>query len=104
MTRGINALKTRTELNNAAVVYDSSVDPFTGQELFDTVSGKAHVGVVGFTEDGDVSGGCSTVPVKGREKRFNDTNVFIVTFESRGRCVSMKRFAVQGGKKHEAPS
>ena len=102
MERGIGALKSWTRKANANIVYDSTVDPFTDQGLFDKVKGKANIALVGFTTDGDVFGGFYTVAVTRQSVFFKDPNMFIFSFESHGRCETPQRFAVKGDLKDKA--
>ena len=46
VTKGVKALKRWTWKANAAIVYDSAVDPFTHDGLFDKVMGRDTVGLV----------------------------------------------------------
>ena len=99
MMKGISALKGWTGKASANVVYDSKVDPFTDQSLFDRVKGKANIALVGFTADGDVFGGFYHDAVTEQEKPFWDPNLFVFSFESRGRCETPQKFAVKEEKK-----
>ena len=96
MARGVNALKEWTGKERATIVYDSAVDAYTDQELFDRVRGLPNVAVVGFTTDGDVFGGFASVPVTAQNTVFKDPSIFAFSFESRGRCATPQRFAAKG--------
>ena len=63
MVNGVNALKEWTGKTHGAVVYDSKVDPFTDDGLFERVKGKSNIALVGFTTEGDVFGGFHSVAV-----------------------------------------
>ena len=57
MTRGVNTFKQWTWLSEATIVFDSTVDEFTDDGLFDKVKGKPNIAFVGFTTDGDCLAG-----------------------------------------------
>ena len=102
MERCVNALKEWTGKESATIVYDSVVDEFTADGLFNKVGGKPNIAVVGITTDGDVFGGFYSVAVTKQDDRFYDQNVFVFSFESHGRCMTPQRFAVKEGKKKDA--
>ena len=52
----INALKEWTGKARATVIFDSTIDEFTRDGLFDNVKAKPNIAIVGFTTDGDVFG------------------------------------------------
>ena len=91
----VNALKEWTGKASTTIVYDSTVDEFTDQGLFDKVKGKANIALVGFTADGDVFGGFYTVAVTEQGERFDDPDMFVFSFESHGRCMTPQRFVVK---------
>ena len=99
MAHCVSALKEWTGKGSATIIYDSRVDPFTDQGLFDKVKGKANIAVVGFTADGDVFGGFYNVAVTEQNSSFYDPNMFIFSFESHGRCETPKRFTVKAEKR-----
>ena len=94
MTRDVLVcvLKGWTGKASATIIYDSDVDEFTADGLFNKVKGKRNIALVPFTADGDVFGGFYNVPVTEQHKEFNDPNMFIFSFESRGRCMVPQRF------------
>ena len=96
MTRDVlfNALKGWTGKASATVIYDSTVDEFTDQGLYNKVEGKANIALVGFTADGDVFGGFHNVAVTKQEEPVYDPDMFIFSFESHGRCETPRRFVV----------
>ena len=96
----INALKEWTGKASAAVVYDSTVDEFTHDGIFNKVKGKRNVAVIGFTTDGDVFGGFYSVAVTKQDERFMDPDMFAFSFESHGRCMTPQKFAVYGVKQN----
>ena len=102
MENGINALKEWTDKARATVIYDSKIDPFTANGLFNNVSGKPNIALVGFTTDGDVFGGFYSVAVTDRSKQFFDPNIFAFSFESHGRCETPQRFVLREGLKKQA--
>ena len=61
MESGIRALKRWTVKASANIVYDSRVDPFTDQGLFDKGRGKSNIAVVCFTTDGHVFAGSTAL-------------------------------------------
>ena len=99
MTKGMNALKQWTGKASATIVYDSKKDPFTDQGLFDKVRGKANIALVTFTADGDVFGGFHSRAATEQDKSFKDPDMFIFSFESRGRCETPQRFVVKEERK-----
>ena len=99
MARGIEALKEWTGMERATVVYDSTVDEFDGDALFNKVMGRPNVAVIGFTTDGDVFGGFFSVPVTEQGRGFYDLGVFAFSFESHGRCETPQRFELKESEK-----
>ena len=97
MTRDVlvSVLKGWTGKSRAIIIYDSTVDEFTDQGLFDKVKGKANIALVGFTADGDVFGGFYNIAVTKQDDRFRDPNMFVFSFESHGRCKTPQRFVVK---------
>ena len=97
MGRCVNALKEWTGKASATIIYDSTVDEFTDQGLFDKVQGKENIALVAFTADGDVFGGFYTVAVTQQceWQAFYDPNMFIFSFESHRRCNTPQRFVVK---------
>ena len=91
----VDALKEWTGKERATVVYDSVVDEFTDECLFEKVKGKPNIALVGFTTDGDVFGGFYSVAVTEQYKVFFDPNMFAFSFESHGRCATPQRFFVK---------
>ena len=97
MTHCVNAFKEWTGKASATIVYDSTVDEFTFDGLFDKVKGKANIAIIGFTTDGDVFGCFFSVAVTEQYGSFNGRDMFIFSFESHGRCKTPERFPVQEG-------
>ena len=94
--RYASVLKGWTGKTSASVVYDSMVDEFTHDGLFNKVRGKRNIAVVATTTDGDVFGGFySVAATKQGQECFYDTNIFVLSFESHGRCETPQRFAVK---------
>ena len=62
MADNVNALKEWTWKARATIVFDSTVDEFTGDGIFNKVRGKQCVAVVATTTDGDVFGGLYSLP------------------------------------------
>ena len=90
----VSSLKAWTGKVSAVIVFDSTVDEFTSDGLFEKVRGKPNVAVVGFTTDGGVFGGFYSVSVTTFETHYDPT-VFVFSFESHGRCETPKRFVVK---------
>ena len=94
--RYASVLKEWTGKASATIVYDSMVDEFTHDGLFNKVRGKRNIAVVATTTDGDVFGGFySVAATKQGQECFYDTNIFVLSFESHGRCETPQRFAVK---------
>ena len=97
----VDAFRLTTDLvqwankTSATIIYDSTVDEFTHDGLFDTVKGKKDIALVGFTTDGDVFGGFYSVAVTEQGKALIDPNMFAFSFESHGRCMAPQRFVVK---------
>ena len=87
-----NTLKEWTGKTVATIIFDSKVDPFTDECLFEKVKGKSNIAVIGITTDGDVFGGFYSVAVTEQDKALFDPNVFAFSFESHGRCENPQRF------------
>ena len=83
--RYASTLKEWTGKETASVIYDSKVDPFTHDGIFNAVKGKPNIAVVGFTTDGDVFGGFYSVSVT-----------------EHGRCATPQRFVVKAELKDKA--
>ena len=98
----VDALKEWAGKANATIIYDSTVDEFTDNGLFNKVKGKPNIAVIGFTTDGDVFGGFFRFVVWNQHERFYDPNMFIFSFESHGRCKTPQRFDVKEGLKESA--
>ena len=102
MAKGVTALKEWTGKARATIVYDSTKDAFTHNGLFEKVKAKKNIALVGFTTDGDVFGGFYSCAVTQEDDWFYDPNIFAFSFESRGRCTTPQRFAVNEGPKQKA--
>ena len=98
----VNALKAWTGKASATVVFDSTVDEFTADGLFNTIQGKPNIAIVATTTDGDVFGAFYSVAVTEQWKWFDDPNIFAFSFESRGRCLTPQRFLVKQDGKSDA--
>ena len=99
---GVGSLKAWTGKASATIVYDSTVDEFTHDGLFDKVKGKGDIALIGFTADGDVFGGFYSVAVTRQSREFYDPSIFAFSFESHGRCHTPQRFAVKQVLKDKA--
>ena len=95
-------LKLWTGKSSATIIYDSTVDGFTADGLFNKVKGKRNIALVGFTTEGDVFGGFYQKAVTQQDKEFNDPAIFAFSFESHGRCDTPKRFVVKENVKENA--
>ena len=96
------ALKQWTRKASATIIYDSTVDEFTAECLFDKVKSKPNITLVGFTTDGVVFGVFFSVAVTKQERDFFDPSIFLFSFESHGRCVTPQRFVVKKEMKKKA--
>ena len=90
-----NALKHWTGKSRATIIYDSTVDEFTYNGLFEKVKGKRNIALIGTTTEGDVFGGFYNLPVTKRWEEFYNPTIFAFSFESHGRCATPQRFAVK---------
>ena len=91
----VEALKQWTGKSTATTIFDSTVDEFTDDGLFNKVQGQPNIALIGFTTDGDVFGGFYSVAVTQRDECIYDSNIFVFSFESHGRCETPQRFAVK---------
>ena len=91
----VNVLEGWTDMASAMVIFDSTVDEFTHDGLFEMVKGKKNVALVATTTDGDVFGGFYSVAVTGQDEFFDDQAIFAFSFESHGRCMTPQRFVVK---------
>ena len=95
-------LKRWTETARATIIYDSMVDEFTDDGLFQKVKGRENIALVATTNDGDEFGGFYSVAVTEQSKDFFDPNIFVFSFESHGRCETPQRFPVKERLRHRA--
>ena len=103
MREGVEQLKRWTGKARATIVFDTTVDLFTHDGLFNKVKGKQDVAVIGFTTDGDVFGGFySVAATKQCQWFFWDPNIFVFSFESHGRCMTPQRFVPKEELKRRA--
>ena len=91
-TPNVDAFKQWTGKANVNILFDSTVDEFTKQGLFDKVVEKPNIAVVVFTDGGDVFGVYSAVAARTEEVPFEDPDMFVFLFQSRWRRGTMKRF------------
>ena len=94
MSRGLEKLVEWTAKKKTTVIYDSAVDDFTHDRFFEKVKNKGSVAVIGFTSDGDVFGGFYKDPLVEKGKHLKQSDMFIFSFESHGRCPTPKQFRV----------
>ena len=94
-----NALKDWTGKSKATILYDTMVDEFTDQGLFDKVNGKPNVALIVFTEDGDVFGVFYDIAVNRQRKPYVNPDIFLFCFESHGRCETPKKFCAKCSEK-----
>ena len=100
--RGVGLLKEWTGMTSAEVVYNSAVDEFTDDGLFEKVKGKPNIALIVFTSDEDVFGGFYSVAVTEQKKSFYDPNIFAFSLESSGRCITPQKFEVKDGVRDKA--
>ena len=98
----VNALREWTGKASATVVFDSTVDEFTADGLFNTIQGKPNIALVGFTAEGDVFGAFYSVAVTEQGEEYFDPDTFAFSFESRGRCMAPQRFVASADAKKQA--
>ena len=94
LEKSIAQLKAWTGRHRARTLYDSTADPFTDDGLFAKVKNRANVAVIGFTTDGDVFGGFYSAAVREQKQYSFDPEIFVFSFEARGRCETPQRFDV----------
>ena len=82
----VQVLKEWTGKANATIIFDSTVDEFTDNGLFNKVQEKRNIALVGFTVKSDVFGGFYTVAVTRHDFSFIDPTIFAFSLESHGRC------------------
>ena len=99
--RGVFMLKEWTGKHTPTRLFDSRVDAFTNEVLFQRVYSRPNVAVIGFTADGDVFGGFNSRTVSQSDFLY-DPSVFIFSLESHGRCRTPQRFAVRNGLRDKA--
>ena len=95
MAECVNALKQWTGLSRATVIFDSTVDEFTDDGIFNKTKGKKNVAVIGFTTEGDVFGAFYSRAVTQQDVLFYDSDIFAFSFESHGRCMTPQRFVLR---------
>ena len=95
--RYASALKEWTGKSTASVVYDSKIDPFTDDGLFQAIKDRENIAIIATTSEGDVFGGFySRAVLEQSGGYFLDPNMFIFSFESHGRCETPQRFLPKG--------
>ena len=102
MSQCVETLKEWTGTSNVSILFDSTVDEFTDDSLFQRVANKPDIAIVGFTTDGDVFGGYFHVRVTAQDEMVHDPDHFIFTFECHGRCATPQRFLVKAEQKDDA--
>ena len=100
--RGLRALKQWTEKNYTAFVYDSAFDEFSVDGLFDKIKGKENVAVVAWMTQGDVFGGVYHNAMTEINENEIVQDMFIFSFESRGRCQTPQQFRLRNTLNDEA--
>ena len=100
MTHCVEALKIWTETNSVNVLYDTVIDEFTDDKLFQSVYGKKNVAIIGITTDGDVFGAFYRFAMTRREA--NQPGLIAFSFESNGRCQTPHVFPVNPMMRYQA--
>ena len=95
VARGVDALKEWTGKDSVSCVYDSNVDAFTHDGLFEKIVNKPNIALVGFTADGDVFGAFHGPAATRFGRNVYDPSMFLFSFESHGRCPTPQRFFPQ---------
>ena len=93
--RCFDAFEEWTGMTSATILFDSTVDLFMDDSLFEKVKSKKNIAIIATTTDGDVFGGFYSVAVTEQEKEFRDRDVFIFSFESHGRCETPQMFVLK---------
>ena len=91
----VDVLKQWTGKSDVKVLYDSTVDEFVANAVFQAVKGRRNIAIVACTTEGDVFGGFYTVAVTQQSQAFYDPNIFVFSFESHGRCMTPQRFTLK---------
>ena len=92
LAKGIEALKEWRELPNVTLIYDSTVDPFTSEDLYRRIVNRPNVSYIAFTSEGDIFGVSLRSPLPSGVRQVQDWNIFVFSFESHGRCETPKMF------------
>ena len=79
----VETMRQWTGKTHETIIYDSTVDEFTADDLFAHVKGKENIAIVTTTIDGDVFGAFYSCAVKVQEELHHDPNIFAFSFESR---------------------
>ena len=101
MSQCINALRKWTGKKNVLVLYDSMADECSTYTFFDSIKGKEQIAVIGFTPEGDVLGYYCKACLLRQDTTIFDPDLFLFSFESRGRCKTPKRFLPKRGVKND---
>ena len=97
MDAGVKSLVQWTRTKSATIVFDSSVDAFTGEAFFAKVGQKKNVAAICFTTEGDVFGGCWSAPVRALDTQTPDPTIFLFSLETHGRCSVPRPFPAKKG-------
>ena len=62
---------------STTIIYDSTVDEFTHDRLFNKIRRKQNIAIIGFTTEGYVFGGFFSVAVTRQDSFFDDPNIFV---------------------------
>ena len=95
MRGNAETLKEWTGKSRTTTIFDSTIDEFTDECLFQKVRDKPNIAVIATTTDGDVFGGYYNVAVTEQDEHFWDPNLFIFSFKSHGRCMTPQKFVVK---------
>ena len=95
MAQHLRVLKKWTGKKNATLLYDSSVDELSADELFAKVANKPNIALVNVQENGEIIGVFYAAAVKSQGAYVKDPDVFIFALEANGRFRTPKHFTVK---------
>lgn len=89
------ALQEWTGKEFGKVVFDSSVDGFSIETLFDKARGKPNIMLIASTLAGDLFGVFYSVAATEHKQWSFDQKIFVFSLKSHGRCATPQRFVVK---------
>ena len=91
----VSALKEWTGKTDVTLLFDSNVDEYTYEAFFASILERPNVAVIATSTKGDVFGGFYHPAITAVTKFNWDPNMFVFSFESRGRCQTPQRFVLK---------